>query len=98
MNSIATSPLLKTSRLILNQFTLDDVTDVNIICSNKAIADTTAHIPHPYTIEFGTEWVQSHDIRFREGTSVIYAIRLNHTDLLIGSMSLVIDRISNCAE
>ena len=89
---------LKTSRLILNHFTLDDVIEVNTICSNKAIADTTAHVPHPYTKEFATEWIQAHDSCYREGKSVVYATRLRHTDDLIGSISLVIDRTCNRAE
>ena len=59
MNISSPAPLIKTPRLVLNQFTLDDVTEVNTICSNKAIADTTAHIPHPYTKEFAIEWIQT---------------------------------------
>ena len=96
--TLKTQPTLTTPRLILNQFTLDDVSDVNAICSNKAIADTTAYIPHPYTKEMATEWIQTHDISYREGKSAIYAIRSNHLDNLIGAISLVIDQISNLAE
>ena len=98
MNSNAKPPSLKTPRLILNQFTLDDATEVNTICSNKVIADTTAHIPHPYSKEVAIEWIQAHDIRYKEGGFVVYAIRLRHSDNLIGAISLIIDQTSNHAE
>ena len=54
--------------------------------------------PHPYKKEFATEWIQAHDSRYREGKSVVYAIRDRYTDYLIGSISLVIDRVCNRAE
>ena len=76
-------PSLKTPRLILNQFTLGDAPEVNAICSNKAIADTTAHIPHPYTKEMATEWIQTHKDNYQAGKSAIFAIRVQSNNQLI---------------
>ena len=90
--------LIKTDRLILNSFTLDDAPEMKVICSNKAIADTTAHIPHPYTEEMATEWIQTHNTSYRKGKSVIYAIRYKNTLDLIGCISLVIDQESDRGE
>ena len=85
-------PSLKTPRLILNQFTLGDAPEVNAICSNKAIADTTAHIPHPYTKEMATEWIQTHKDNYQAGKSAIFAIRVQSNNRLIGTISFQIDQ------
>lgn len=94
----STQPTLKTNRLILNAFTQADIPHVTAICSNKAIADTTAHIPHPYTEEIASEWISTHALSFNKKSSVTYAIRDKHTLDLIGCMSLAIDQVSDRGE
>lgn len=49
--------VLKTARLILKPFVLDDAPEVKAICSNKTISDTTAHVPHPYSVEMAIKWI-----------------------------------------
>ena len=41
-------PTLKTQRLILRPFTLSDAKEVQKLAGERAIADTTLHVPHPY--------------------------------------------------
>jgi ribosomal-protein-alanine N-acetyltransferase len=91
-------PILKTNRLILNAFTQADVPQVTAICSKKAIADTTAHIPHPYTEKIANEWIHTHALSFNKKSSVTYAIRGKQALDLIGCMSLVIDPVSDRGE
>jgi ribosomal-protein-alanine N-acetyltransferase len=43
-----TQPILKTERLILRPFTLDDALDVQRIAGDEKIAETTGAIPYPY--------------------------------------------------
>ena len=69
-------PILITGRLILNQFTLDDVEEVTLVLQNKAIADTTARIPYPYEPYMAKEWFQTHNANYQAGKSAIFAIRI----------------------
>ncbi len=41
-------PTIKTERLILTQFSLEDSSRVEELAGNKAVSDTTATIPYPY--------------------------------------------------
>ena len=91
-------PILNTPRLILKQFTLDDASEVQDICSNKAIADTTAHIPHPYTENMAIEWIQTHQKQYQEGQLVVFSIRKHPLSPLIGAISLIIDQSSDRGE
>ena len=90
-------PTLTTPRLTLNQFTLDDATEIQSIHSDKLIASTT-RVPYPYKLNHAIEWIQTHDTSYREGKSVIYAIRYKNTLDLMGCISLVIDQASDRGE
>ena len=85
-------PILTTNRLILNQFTLEDVEPVTLILQNKAIADTTARIPYPYEPHMAKQWFQTHEDNYQAGKSAIFAIRIRSSNRLIGTISLVIDQ------
>lgn len=41
-------PTLETERLVLRPFTLADAPEVQRLAGERAIADTTLNIPHPY--------------------------------------------------
>jgi len=51
-------PVLRTERLILRAFTLDDAATVNELLADKEIAANTQLIPFPYEIEMATEWIE----------------------------------------
>ena len=42
------SLILETDRLLLRPFLLSDASDVQRLAGNRAIADTTLNVPHPY--------------------------------------------------
>src|SRR2546423_4198583 len=42
-------PTLTTARLTLRPFVADDAFDVERLAGKREIADTTLHIPHPYS-------------------------------------------------
>jgi [ribosomal protein S5]-alanine N-acetyltransferase len=91
-------PTLNTPRLILNPFILGDASEVQAICSNRMIADTTAHIPHPYNKTMAEDWIQTHQNGYENGTLVCFAMRSFTCNHLIGAISLAIDQTSDRGE
>lgn len=83
-------PQLRTERLLLRPFTPKDATIVQKLAGDKAIADTTLHIPHPYPDGQAERWISAHAPRFRDGRGAIFAITLPVVGQVIGSIGLVI--------
>ena len=81
-------PTLTTDRLILRPFTLADAPAVQRLAGERAIADTTANIPHPYEDGVAEAWIGSHAEQFEQGTGVVFAITLKETGDLVGAISL----------
>ncbi|MEJ2355237.1 MAG: GNAT family N-acetyltransferase [candidate division WOR-3 bacterium] len=91
-------PKLETERLRLRFFELSDAERVRELAGDKAISDTTLHIPYPYEKGMAQEWISTHRIKFESGESMHFAIILKTTDELIGAVGLIIDKGSNRAE
>jgi RimJ/RimL family protein N-acetyltransferase len=84
-------PTLQTERLILRPFELTDGEDVRRLAGDRAIADTTLQIPHPYEVGMAEEWILTRRPKFEAGEEVVFAIVLRETGELIGAMGLVIE-------
>jgi len=91
-------PRLETERLLLRPFTLSDAKDVQRLAGNKAIADTTLNIPHPYEDGMAEAWISSHQPGFEAGEQAAFAITLKPGGKLIGAISLKIDTATQMAE
>lgn len=96
-------PILKTDRLILRLFTLEDAPDVQGFVSNRDIASNTSAIPHPYEDGLAEEWISTHKAELIEGTAIHFAITLIcqdnvHESILIGCISLDIDQTEKIGE
>ena len=79
---------IETERLLLRPFELSDGSRVKELAGDRAIADTTLNIPHPYKDGMAEEWISSHQPKFETGESVDYAIILKATQKLIGAIGL----------
>jgi len=84
-------PKLKTERLILRPFGLDDAPIVQQLAGDKAIAETTLNIPHPYEDGVAENWIATHKDNFEQGKIITYAITLVEDKSLIGGISLVLN-------
>lgn len=91
-------PKIETKRLLLRFFSLLDAERVRELAGDKAIADTTTNIPHPYEKGMAGEWISTHRIKFESGESVHFAIILKSTQKLIGAIGLIIDKGFNRGE
>ena len=85
-------PELKTTRLRLRPFTLEDAPLVQQLAGDSRIADTTGSVPHPYLDGMAEAWIATHESSATEGDSYTWAIANLETDELIGCISLILDR------
>jgi RimJ/RimL family protein N-acetyltransferase len=84
-------PTLQTKRLFLRRFELSDGEDLRKLVGDRAIADTTLRIPHPYEVGMAEEWILTQRPRFEAGEEVVFAVVLRESGQLIGGMGLVIE-------
>jgi len=82
-------PTLETERLILRPFVVTDAADVQRLAGDRAIADTTQNIPHPYLDGMAEEWISKHEELFEQGKGATFAIALKPQGVLIGAISLM---------
>lgn len=85
-------PILETKRLLLRPFTLTDAQRVQLLIGDRAIASTTSSIPHPYEDGMAEEWIGARQEKFLAGESANFAITLNDSQILIGSIGLTFNR------
>jgi len=83
-------PTLRTSRLVLRPFVLDDGATVEELAGAWEVADTTLHIPHPYPPGAGEQWIATHPAAWESGTGVTYAISEAVAGTLMGAVGLTI--------
>jgi len=81
-------PTLETKRLLLRPFTLADAKEVQRLAGDRAIADTTLNIPHPYGDGMAEEWISKHQETFDQGKGVTFAITRKPDGALLGAISL----------
>lgn len=86
MNTI---PTLVTERLVLRPFAPDDAREVQRLAGDRAIADTTLHIPHPYLDGMAEQWIATHQDTFDKGQGVTFAITKRSDGTLVGAISLM---------
>ncbi|MCX6832911.1 MAG: GNAT family N-acetyltransferase [candidate division Zixibacteria bacterium] len=82
-------PTLETKRLILRPFAMADAKDVQRLAGDRAIADTTLSIPHPYGDGKAEEWISKHQETFDQEKGVTLAITRKPDDMLLGAISLM---------
>jgi len=82
-------PTLRTERLILRAFAVEDAPTVQRLAGAREIADTTLNIPHPYEDGVAEKWIAGHQERYRQNQGLTLAITLAEGNLLIGAISLI---------
>lgn len=91
-------PILKTSRLSLEQPRLADIPNLIKYAGHEKVAATTLNMPHPYQEEHAIFWLNMANDGFQSQSKYIFGIRLKATDELIGGMGLHLTPQYNRAE
>ena len=82
-------PTLETDRLLLRPFQLTDAGDVQRLAGDRAIADTTLNIPHPYEDGIADAWIAKQVTNFDKGVEATFAITRKSDGALVGAISLM---------
>jgi len=83
-------PILETERLLLRPLELSDAPDIRRLAGDRAIADTTLNIPHPYEDGMAEEWIAADQPKIQAGELANAAITLKGSGELIGVIGLTI--------
>ncbi|MRH45093.1 GNAT family N-acetyltransferase [Aquibacillus halophilus] len=89
---------LRTKRLILRPYDMEDAARTKELAGMKEIAETTISIPHPYTFGDAESWIRNSVQLIDENLAYPLAIVLQDDNLLIGTMTLRIDKQHNKGE
>ena len=84
-------PTLTTQRLVLRPYREEDAADVRRVAGERAIADTTMRIPHPYQDSDAVEFIERQQDNFAGGRSVQFAMTSAADGELLGGVGLEID-------
>jgi RimJ/RimL family protein N-acetyltransferase len=98
MPSPAPFPTLSTARLTLRGFTLADARDVQRLAGERAIAETTLLIPHPYPDGAAESWISTHAEAWEQRRAVAFAITDRANGALLGAIGLGIEPAHAAAE
>jgi RimJ/RimL family protein N-acetyltransferase len=77
---------------------LSDAAIVRTLAGNRAIADTTLNVPHPYEDGMAEAWIATHEPRAATGELLPFAMTLAADSALIGAISLKVDVAFSRAE
>jgi len=98
MPLMSEQPTIQTDRLILRPFTVDDAPHVQRLAGDRAVAETTLLIPHPYPDGAAEQWIGTHEAAFEKGEGVVFAITGRTDGALLGAISLDIRAAHHRAE
>jgi len=90
--------IIKTDRLVLRPFSLDDTQAVFELASEYEIAANTLRIPHPYELSMAEEWIAEQAAAEADGKELVWAITSEEDGLLVGSIGLILIEAFNQAE
>jgi RimJ/RimL family protein N-acetyltransferase len=90
-------PTLTTDRLVLRPFLLSDAATVQRLAGDRAVADTTLSIPHPYVDGMAEQWIATHEGAWTRHEMATLAITEPEAGL-VGAISLRIELSHRRAE
>lgn len=91
-------PEIETERLFLTELKAEDIPEIVKYASNKSISDFTLNLPFPYSEKDAVYWINLANQGFKNGTNLIFGIRLKPDNNFIGGIGLTIERKFNRAE
>jgi RimJ/RimL family protein N-acetyltransferase len=89
---------LRTDRLVLREFALEDAPDVQRLAGEREVARTMLLVPYPYEDGMAEEWIATHRPAYEAGERVDWAVVLRGEGALVGSISLRLHPLHDNAE
>ncbi len=89
---------MTTGRLCLRPFRIRDAARVYELLQDRRISQNTFNIPYPYEEEMAERWIATHQTIFFEDRGAVFAVCLRQQAVLIGAISLTVNRAENSAE
>jgi [ribosomal protein S5]-alanine N-acetyltransferase len=86
--AVAGAPVLRTTRLVLGRFLPEDASELQRLAGERAIADTTLSIPHPYTLDHALAWIGTQRREAVRRRSANFAVRVPSGPSLVGCVGL----------
>jgi len=83
-------PMLTTARLQLRPFQVGDGPEVRRLAGERAIAETTLMIPHPYPEGAAEAWIATHEQSWAERKNLTLAVTLKEDGTLVGAIGLAL--------
>lgn len=84
-------PVLQTASLRLRPFRTSDAVFVQQLAGVREVAETTAHIPHPYPDGAAESWIENLHAQWHAGRVATFAITRASDAVLLGAVGIVID-------
>jgi len=78
--------VLKTKRLLLRPFKMDDAAALQNQCGNLNVARMTSRIPHPYPDGAAEQWIAAQEALCRNGQEFTFCVE--HDGAMIGAVGL----------
>jgi [ribosomal protein S5]-alanine N-acetyltransferase len=75
-------PVLRTARLTVRPLREADAAAVQAYCSDREVASTTLHIPHPYPEGGAMDWIRTHPDAYASGLNAVWAMDLQRQGLV----------------
>lgn len=82
-------PELLTPQLKLRPFKIEDSATIESLAGNVKVARMTLNVPHPYRPGMAKDWISNHKEGWNSKSHINYAVTINTSSALIGSISLV---------
>lgn len=90
--------VLRTERLVLRPFTLEDAPDVRRYLADAAVARNTLTVPHPYPEGAAEEFIAAQAPAWAAGKRVTWAVTRTQDGALVGAIGLQLTRVHKRAE
>ncbi|MCF8239890.1 MAG: GNAT family N-acetyltransferase [Melioribacteraceae bacterium] len=91
-------PTLKTERLELRPFRIEDAKWVELFAGEKVIADNTLFIPHPYPEDLAELWISTHKKLAEDDKEIVWAVTGKSDGEFIGAIGLELNLKYNKGE
>jgi len=83
-------PTLRSARLVLRPFHLGDAPEVQRLAGERAIAETTLTVPHPYPDGAAETWIATHGPLWVERRNLTLAVTQQADGALVGAIGLAL--------